>query len=350
MSKLPYIYMSRGIRTALRVHERLVDLWPNYAEDDDAPYDGVVVSAFSSSAVCGLHYDAIHAKRSANLTEERICDGIAINYGPQGEYDRITNMAIGRVTRIEYSEHQVDDVARDLIEWLLLGKEPEERETISKVFERTVFDSPDTTTLLDTSMMIDKALQRSEETTNVTVYRLISRKGVLPETSRKPKGRKVTQEQIERLGALTNLPFAEGNYIDLHRQRYTMILNGAEEPLDNSEIVLYNETTGSLYAVYVKKSDYKAYCHGVYYGFPKCCIEAFFTRNRSMKEGWWIGTGYIACKQCEDKPEAEIREGIASRRLAPKPFPIDDMDTPEHTVHFLEMFCAGKTNPRQYML
>lgn len=332
MSDRPYIFMSPGLKTALRVHERMLSIWGQYAEDE-GPNDGIEVTGFNALSITGLHFDTTNSKRSANLTEERVCDGIAINYGPSSEYDRNSNQAVGRVTRIEYSEHQVDDVARDLIEWLLFGKEPQERETRGKIFERTVFESPDTTAVGD-----------------VLIYRLVSHKGKLSSNGRKPKGSKVTSEQIERLAVLTNLPFEEGTYLDLHRQHYSMLRNGVEEDLESSEIVLYNETTGTLYAVYVRKRDYKAYCHGVYYGFPKCCTKALFTKKRSMKNGWWIGTGYIACKQCEDKPEAEIREGIASRRLAPKPFPIDDMDTPEHTVHFLEMFCAGKTDPRQYML
>lgn len=332
MSDQPYIFMAPGLKTALRVNARVEELWGRVVEDTDVPSGSVIIEGFSSKFVTGLHYRNIHNDRSANLTEERTCSGIAINYGRSSEYDRISNQAVGKVTRIEYGEHQVDDVAMDLIEWLIYGKEPEEREQPRAFFERTVFDSPD------------------EVSVKNRKYTLVVRKGRLSKDCRKPKGQPITQDQVNRLTAISDRSLGEGEFITLHRQQYWMDYRGSPLDLESSQLVVYNKTTGVLYALYVRNGNFAAYCHGVYYGFPKCCIDSFCTKDQSTKGGWWIGTGLMVCKKCEDKPEQEMRDEIASRRLAQSPFPKDDMDSAEHDVHFLEMFCAGKTDPRQYML
>lgn len=324
MSDVPTMFMTNGLKTALRVYARMEDLWGRTAEDLVDAMRFVIVEAFAAKTVSGLHFNAARDKRAANLTEERICGGIAINYGPSSEYDLVTNQAIGRVTRIEYGESQVDDVAKDLIEWLLLGKEPEEREQPRTMFERTIFESPD------------------EESTPKNKYLLRVIKGKLTSDSPKPKGDVFTQDQVNRLTAISDYSLGEGEFISLHRQRYAM----DRVAIDSAQLVLYNKTNGNTYALFVRRGDARAYCHGVYYGYPKCCIDNFW-KNQSSKQGWWIGTGYMACKLCEDKPEQEIREGIASRRLAQQPFPIGD-DSAESEVHFLETFCAGKQDPRNY--
>ena len=331
MTDAATLFYDPGLRKAIAAHAQIEALWEHYAEDGN-PRESVMVAGFTSGAVTGYHYVAIHSQRAANLTHCRISDGFAINYGHRGEYDSNSGQTIGRVTRIVYSERQVDDVARDLIEWLLFGKEPQEREQPHTTFERTVFDSPD------------------EASAVTRKYTLVVRKGRLSSDCRKPKGQPITQDQVNRLTAISDRPLGEGEFITLHRQRYWMDYRGSPLDLECSQLVVYNKTTGDLYALYVRNGDFTAYCHGVYYGFPKCCIDSFCTKDQSTKGGWWIGTGLMVCKNCEDKPEQEMRDGIASRRLAQTPFPKDDMDSAEHDVHFLEMFCAGKTDPRQYML
>ncbi len=67
---------------------------------------------------------------------------------------------------------------------------------------------------------------------------------------------------------------------------------------------------------------------GVAYGYPRCCIEHFMERIAEEPEdpwgeleGWFMGTGYIACPECRKLPEAEIRAAIDSHRSVEVPFP-----------------------------
>lgn len=63
---------------------------------------------------------------------------------------------------------------------------------------------------------------------------------------------------------------------------------------------------------------------GKYYGFPKCCVEAFENGEHilSGKELKLNGTGYIPCQHCNDtKTEDELVDSINLNRIEPKPFP-----------------------------
>ena len=73
---------------------------------------------------------------------------------------------------------------------------------------------------------------------------------------------------------------------------------------------------------------------GVYYGYPKCCIEEFIQQyesgeyitrgNRKLK-----GTGYIPCVKCNNLSEAALKHEINSARLHWEPFPKQGPDTYE---------------------
>lgn len=73
---------------------------------------------------------------------------------------------------------------------------------------------------------------------------------------------------------------------------------------------------------------------GVAYGYPRCCIEHFLEKiaenpddpwGDDNLEGWFVGSGYIACPECRKLPEAEIRSAIDSNRSVSIPFPYSNI-------------------------
>lgn len=65
---------------------------------------------------------------------------------------------------------------------------------------------------------------------------------------------------------------------------------------------------------------------GKYYGFPKCCVEAFEIGNHISedKPRQLSGTGYIPCHHCNTtKTEDVLVAAINLNRFEPKPFPCE---------------------------
>lgn len=64
---------------------------------------------------------------------------------------------------------------------------------------------------------------------------------------------------------------------------------------------------------------------GVWFGFPKCCIEAFDQLKHLCKdtENWpLIGTGFVPCEKCATTKTTEaLLEEIEANRFCPTPFP-----------------------------
>jgi hypothetical protein len=73
---------------------------------------------------------------------------------------------------------------------------------------------------------------------------------------------------------------------------------------------------------------------GSYYGYPKCCIDAFikpplFKKLSKEQNAVHKNHGFIPCKECAKKVyggETTI-EGLIKNRECKTPFPIDDTDT-----------------------
>lgn len=62
---------------------------------------------------------------------------------------------------------------------------------------------------------------------------------------------------------------------------------------------------------------------GEYFGYPKCCIDYFFSEDYYLgKFGHLlIGTGYVPCEECSKKTEEELIEVINLNRVCKTPFP-----------------------------
>jgi len=76
---------------------------------------------------------------------------------------------------------------------------------------------------------------------------------------------------------------------------------------------------------------------GLYYGYPKCCIEAFSNfmdfdqRSETVQKAnqTVIGCGFVPCETCAKKVlagEIQLKDLIKDRKCKSE-FPIDDMDT-----------------------
>ena len=85
---------------------------------------------------------------------------------------------------------------------------------------------------------------------------------------------------------------------------------------------------------------------GVYYGYPKCCIEEFVAHYLGMcgfmgyeprPERKFTGTGYVPCACCDKKEEDQLRSIIYTYRLAPMSFPGDTSTTLFHS--YRETLC-----------
>lgn len=62
---------------------------------------------------------------------------------------------------------------------------------------------------------------------------------------------------------------------------------------------------------------------GPYYGYPKCCIDYFFSEGYDLYKypNPLLGTGYVPCKDCCNKSKEELITIINSNRFCKKPFP-----------------------------
>lgn len=148
-----------------------------------------------------------------------------------------------------------------------------------------------------------------------------------------------SEDLIVRLNALCSKPIPVAGYTSLHRQRYSLVDN---VPVDRAELLLINPEQGGIaHAIFVNPKDYKMYCHGVYYGFPTCCIN-MFAKWTHQNPPVYDGTGFRPCLDCCKRPVDEVLAEIAANRLAVDPFPNGDTGTPESEIHFLETFAAGK--------
>jgi hypothetical protein len=62
---------------------------------------------------------------------------------------------------------------------------------------------------------------------------------------------------------------------------------------------------------------------GEYFGYPPCCVAAF--PNESVRLGPWVGTGFLACKECASEASKDfgkfIQEKIKPHRSCREPFP-----------------------------
>ena len=97
---------------------------------------------------------------------------------------------------------------------------------------------------------------------------------------------------------------------------------------------------------------------GEIFGFPPCCIAEFesrdispyywnwlhdpFFRPSGMPPYWWDGTGFIPCKACLGVPQEKMLQYIAANRLAPHPFPNDDLGSESKRIR--------KMNRRYYQM
>ena len=74
--------------------------------------------------------------------------------------------------------------------------------------------------------------------------------------------------------------------------------------------------------------NYEWILSGVYYGFPRCCIEEFvlYAESGSYLERETrklSGTGYVPCTKCNQKSEEELVKIINDNRLHWQKFPKD---------------------------
>ena len=86
---------------------------------------------------------------------------------------------------------------------------------------------------------------------------------------------------------------------------------------------------------------------GLYFGYPKCCIEEFcngepnfITTLEDMR--LFCGTGFVPCKKCnETKTEDQLLAEIAKNRKYDKPFPLDRHDK-EVAIKDVKKFIAKR--------
>jgi hypothetical protein len=85
---------------------------------------------------------------------------------------------------------------------------------------------------------------------------------------------------------------------------------------------------------------------GVYYGYPVCCIDEFIYYAESglydeREDRKLNGTGYVPCKECNQKSERELLETISYNRLHWEKFPKSGPDEDsfvDHSRWVAEMF------------
>lgn len=89
--------------------------------------------------------------------------------------------------------------------------------------------------------------------------------------------------------------------------------------------------------------------YGIYFGFPTCCIQEFNERMtvlaRAPKDRKLKGTGFVPCKHCTLKSEAELIAEINSERLCPTPFPCLDIAS-DHDENEVTQLVLNKLNAR----
>lgn len=61
------------------------------------------------------------------------------------------------------------------------------------------------------------------------------------------------------------------------------------------------------------------YLQGKYFGYPRCCIEAFL-REEQCHDSVFYGTGFLPCKKCNKRDPFEIVEIINTNRVCPEKF------------------------------
>jgi len=78
--------------------------------------------------------------------------------------------------------------------------------------------------------------------------------------------------------------------------------------------------------------------YGVLYGYPECCTTAFCQMMLNLlpqpPRGPWTGSGFIPCAECCKVIKAigmrsYVRQVIAPKRQFIKPFPTDELGTPD---------------------
>lgn len=52
---------------------------------------------------------------------------------------------------------------------------------------------------------------------------------------------------------------------------------------------------------------------GLFFGYPVCCVASYAAGIRP-KRGPWLGTGYLPCVDCANKPVIDLLAEIANRR------------------------------------
>lgn len=95
------------------------------------------------------------------------------------------------------------------------------------------------------------------------------------------------------------------------------------------------------------------YLHGIYFGFPKCCIKNFIfnvhtgqnkiNKNESNKnkiENKFYGTGYIPCDLCIEKDYTELLNQINRNRISSGCL-TDEID---YCIEYKTAVSSGKIN------
>lgn len=63
-------------------------------------------------------------------------------------------------------------------------------------------------------------------------------------------------------------------------------------------------------------------CMGSFFGYPRCCIDAFYDWDKRSAYSEFHGTGFIPCKECVKKPYDELLAEIQRNRICKAPFPM----------------------------
>lgn len=71
----------------------------------------------------------------------------------------------------------------------------------------------------------------------------------------------------------------------------------------------------------VSMCDSYWYNHGIHFGYPECCIEAFINKRDNLAEhSFFTGSGFRPCKTCATKEPSELIKIINKNRKDPIPF------------------------------
>ena len=158
-----------------------------------------------------------------------------------------------------------------------------------------------------------------------------------------------TEEQRVRLNGICNKEIPEGNYVSISTTKHWLISTTGNVMKTTPIILLWDKEAEIVVSIQLPARTGQYFEAGIYYGYARCCIEAFRTATLAPHSGWWNGTGFMACKACSRKSEDEVIEGINSRRLAIHPFPNAHHRTHDDLIHKLEQFCMKKLDMETYM-